>query len=129
MSKCQKKEKLAALEAQISKLTETMIGLAAWMNEENNDPNKDQNETAHKEQRQLFPPKPRNMGGYCHSHGFHPVGLGHTSRNCFRKKECHKDDATWNNRLKGSTNWPKKREVVPEQQDHAHYKDKTKPTN
>ena len=94
---------------------------------QNNNPNTGQDETAPKVQR--FLPKLRNMGGYCHSHGFHPVGLGHSSQTCFRKKDGHKNDATWSNQMEGNTFWPKKRDVVTEQQEHAEWKDKTKPTN
>ena len=44
-----------------------------------------------------------NVGGYCHSCGFDPVGKGHCSKTC--KKKCqpgHKDNATINDRMGGS---------------------------
>jgi hypothetical protein len=41
--------------------------------------------------------KLRNMGGYCLTQGFHPVGVAHNSKNCKYKKEGHRDNATYNN--------------------------------
>ena len=62
---------------------------------------------------QLAPPdygaKPRRFfngiekGGYCHTHGFDPMGLGHTSANCKNKGPNHKDGATINDRRGGAT--------------------------
>jgi hypothetical protein len=45
--------------------------------------------------------KVRNMGGYCHSHGFHPISTNHDSMTCKWQKEEHKTKATWNNQLGG----------------------------
>ena len=73
---------------------------------------------------------PRNMGGYCHSCGFHPVGPKHDSDTCTRKKEGHVDTATWTNRgANGSMEWPVAAKVKPSQQEHTSYKGKSAPTN
>ena len=73
---------------------------------------------------------PRNMGGYCHSCGFHPVGPKHDSATCTRKKEGHVDTATWTNRgANGSKEWPVAAKVKPSQQEHTSYKGKSAPTN
>ena len=64
----QTKEKLAALEAQISKLTETMMALAVLMNKENQQPNANNNtnNNSGKERSRMHQDqaKPRNMRGY-----------------------------------------------------------------
>ena len=73
---------------------------------------------------------PRNMGGYCHSCGFHPIGATHDSNTCIRKKEGHVDTATWSNRgTNGCMDWPKEAKVKTSQQDHTSYKGKSAPTN
>lgn len=69
----------------------------------------------------------RNMGGYCHSCGFCPVGKDHTSVTCHMKRESHKDEATWTNRLDGSTVWPSR--VREDQQSHESWAGKSAPTN
>ena len=72
----------------------------------------------------------RNMGGYCHSCGFHPVGPKHNSETCNRKKEGHVATATWTNRgANGCMDWPIAAKVKPSQQDHTSYKGKSAPTN
>ena len=67
------------------------------------------------------------MGSYCHSHGFHPVGANHTSATCTRKRDNHKDSATWDDNLGGNKFWPKANRVKPDQQLHASYKDRSAP--
>jgi hypothetical protein len=69
----------------------------------------------------------RNMGAYCHSHGFHPVGANHTSATCTKKKDNHKDSATWGDSLGGNKFWPKANRVKPDQQLHTSYKDRSAP--
>ena len=69
----------------------------------------------------------RNMGGYCHSCGFCPVGKDHTSVTCHMKRATHKDDATWTNRLDGSMVWPSR--VREDQQSHESWAGKSAPTN
>jgi hypothetical protein len=72
--------------------------------------------------------KMRNMGGYCHSCGFHPVGEKHTSENCGYKRENHDNTATWTKRgTGGSTVWPTK--VREDQKTHESYAGKSAPTN
>ncbi len=46
--------------------------------------------------------KPRNMGSYCSSHGFHPTSVNHTSATCLRRLSTHNATVTWNDR-KGSS--------------------------
>ena len=50
----------------------------------------------------------RNIGGYCWSHGWDPVGEKHTSSTCTRKRDGHKVEATGSNKMGGSTWQPKK---------------------
>jgi len=47
-----------------------------------------------------------NMGDYCWSHGYHPVGIKHDSSTCMHKKEGHQDAATATNRMGGDKFWP-----------------------
>ena len=116
----QTNDKLSAMEAQISKLTETMTVLAAAMNKENQPPNNNNKQ---------WVPKTRNMGGYCHSFGFHPVGLGHTSKTCKWKKKGHKDNTPWSNWMEGHIGWPKAYKVTAEKQEHEKWKGQSAPTN
>jgi hypothetical protein len=72
----------------------------------------------------------RNMGVYCHSCGYHPVGENRTSANCPYKRSGHDDNATWTNRgTDGSKTWPREIRVREDQRSHATYKDKERPTN
>ena len=72
----------------------------------------------------------RNMGNYCHSCGYHPIGVKHTSKTCIKKKEGHDEDATWTNHgPKGSSEWPSKKKVSDKDKEHASYKNKTAPDN
>jgi hypothetical protein len=41
--------------------------------------------------------KLRNMGGYCWTHRFHPIGVAHDSKNCAYKIEGRHDNRTYNN--------------------------------
>ena len=70
-----------------------------------------------------------NMGGYCHSHDFHPVGANQDSKNCTWKTGKHNADAMWNKRMGGSTYWPAAIWVAIDQQDHVLWKGKSAPTN
>ena len=56
------------------------------------------------------------MGGYCHTHGFDPVGIHHDSKTCTRKRCNHKDEATLQNTMGGSLRQPKKEETHLSQQ-------------
>ena len=81
--------------------------------------NRDEPETRH-----------RNMGGYCHSCGFHPVGKEHTSETCGFKRREHDKDATWTNRgTNGSVIWPNPWRVRDDEKTHASYAGKAAPTN
>jgi hypothetical protein len=69
------------------------------------------------------------MGGYCWSHGHHPVGVKHTSGTCTKKKDGHVDDATTNARKGGDNFWPTIQKVRESQQDHVSFKGQAAPTN
>jgi hypothetical protein len=72
--------------------------------------------------------KLHNMGAYCRTHGFHPIGPTHNSTTCqYKKKNGHQDAATLSNCLSGSTYWLLPIHVTIEQQGHASWKDKSKP--
>jgi len=72
----------------------------------------------------------RNMGGYCHSCGYHPVGRIHTNKTCKNKKEGHDDDATWtNHRPNGSKSWSIEKRVTNKDKEHATYTNKEAPAN
>ncbi len=71
--------------------------------------------------------KLQNMGVYCSSHGFHPVGIKHDSVTCIYKKPEHKSKATWCNRLGGNMYWPNDKRVAVEQQEHPSWKGKGLP--
>jgi hypothetical protein len=73
--------------------------------------------------------KPRSMGCYCYSHGFHPAGENHTSATCTWKQPNHDATAMWNNRKGGSVHWPPPIHVSIGQQTHATYTGKTALTN
>jgi hypothetical protein len=92
---------LAEMAAQIKALTAAVTQLAAM--KENSNPNATRgNGGGNCESRRLQMNKLRNMGGYCSSHGFHPVGAGHNSKTCRWQKEEHNTEATWNNQLEGT---------------------------
>ena len=119
-----KDAELALIATQISQLTAAIAKLTANKENEHKDPNKTRGRRTAEQMTKL-----RNMGGYCHTHGYHPVGPTHDSSTCqFKKKDVHKDAATWSNRLDGSTYWPLAIFVAIEQQAHPAWKDKSKPT-
>jgi len=123
-----KDAEMAEMYTQIKQLTVTITKLASWIQQkmENNDPDKYCGRHGDRIVEQMT--KLRNMGGYCSTHGFHPVGLTHNSPTCqFKKKDEHNDAATWNNRLTGNTYWPKAIRVAIEQQNHPTWKGKDKP--
>ncbi len=70
-----------------------------------------------------------NMGGYCHSHCFHPVGANHDSKNCCWKTNKHKDNTTPNDCMGSSMYWLAAIHFAIEQQDHMMWKGKLDPTN
>lgn len=90
-----KDAKFAQMAAQISLLTAAIAKLTANKENEPKNPNKNRERGPVEQMTKL-----RNMGGYCHTHGYHPVGPTHDSASCeFKKKEGHKDAATWSSRL------------------------------
>jgi len=117
-----------AMAAQIKALTDTVAKLVA--SKENIDVNADGGGEKKRDRKSRHPQatKLRNMGAYCHSHGFHPVGADHNSTTCSWKKAEHKTDATWGNRLGGDMYWPTAKRVAIEQQEHPTWKGKAAPT-
>ena len=122
-------DKLAAMAAEIKKLTATIATMATKMNNnENHNPNAG-GTTGGGDSRRPQMKKLRNMGAYCHSHGFHPVGVDHDSTNCGWRKPDHNAAATWTNRLGGDMFWPSAKRVAIEQHEHHTWKGKSVPTN
>jgi hypothetical protein len=105
----QTKDKLSTMMAEIKKLTATIAAMATKLtNNENRDPNagratgeRGSRHPQMTESRRPQMTKRRNMGAYCSSHGFHPVGVNHDSTNCGWRKPDHNVAATWTNRLGG----------------------------
>ncbi len=117
------------MSAQLKLLADTVALLTKLIKPRNKncDPNKGRSRGACRgENIQIT--KLRNMGGYCHTHGYHPVRVNHDSKTCDYKKEGHRDDATYNNRHNGNTYWPSALRVAIKQQNHAAWKDKSKPS-
>ncbi len=117
-----------AMAAQIKALTNAVAQLAAT--KENTNPNASGGHGGgNRESRCQQMKKVRNMGCYCHSHGFHPIGANHDSMTCKWQKGEHKTEATWNNWLSGCMYWPNAKGVAIEQQDHPTWKGKSAPTS
>ncbi len=112
---------------QIKALTNAVAKLTA--EKENKDPNAGGGggKNGDRESRRPQMTKLWNMGAYCHSHGFHPVGADHDSANSSWKKSEHKINATWGNRLGGEMFWPSAESVAVEQQNHPTWKGKAAP--
>jgi hypothetical protein len=128
----QTKDKLATMEAEIKKMTATIAAMSAMMgNNKNRDPNSNAKADGNKDCKSRRPQmkKLRNMGTYCHSHGFHPVGADHDSTTCSWQKAGHNSAATWSNQLGGDTFWPTTKCIAIEQHDHPSWKGKAAPTN
>ncbi len=123
-----KTNQLDAMAAQIKALIDAVTKLAAA--KENKVPNAGGTggKNGHYESRRPQMTKLWNMGAYCSSHGFHPVGVDHDSANCGWRKSEHKSEATWGNRLGGSTFWPSAKRVAVVQHDHPTWKGKAAPT-
>jgi hypothetical protein len=103
---------LLTMEAEIKKLTATIAAMAVKMtNNENKDPSAGGAMGDHESRRPQMK-KLNNMGAYCHSYGFHPVGADHDSVNCGWKKPDHNVAATWTNRLGGDMFWPSTKRVA-----------------
>jgi hypothetical protein len=124
-----KDTQIEAMAAQLKSLADTVTLLAKSIKpgNGNREPNHGRSRGAHGGQdKQLT--KLCNMGGYCLMHGFHPIGVAQDSKNCKYKKGGHCNDATYTNQFDGSTYWPGACCVANEQQNHAAWKDKSKPT-
>jgi hypothetical protein len=120
-------KKIISMEAEIKKLPAMISQIASKMNNnKNSNPN-----TGSGDRKSRCPQmkKARNMGGYCHSHGFHPISTNHRSTTCSWKKDGHKDEATWTYCLGGNMFWPTAKCVAINQQYHATWKGKSAPTN
>ncbi len=120
-------KKIASMEVEIKKLTTSISQMASKMN--NNKNSNPKAGSGDHESRRPQMKKAHNMGGYCSSHSFHPVGTNHTSATCYRKMDGHKDKATWTNRLGGDMFLPTAKRVSINQQHHATWKGKSAPTN
>jgi hypothetical protein len=115
------------MEAEIKKLTAAITQMAIKSNNGKSiNPN---TSSSDHDSRRPQNKRQRNMGGYCHSHSYHPVGAKHTSANCSWKKDGHKYEATWTNTLGGDTFWPSAKRIAINQQNHATWKGKLAPTN
>ena len=120
--------KLTMMEAEIKKLTATIASMATKLNCVNINPNSVFSSGSEQTRRPQMN-KLRNMGAYCSSHGFHPIGIKHDSMTCIYKKPKHKSKATFCNILGGDMFWPNAKRVAVEQQEHPSWKGKEAPTN
>ncbi len=121
-------KQFAEMVAQIKVLTEAFMQHAATKENANPNATRGNGGGNHK----IWQPqrkKLRNMGEYCSSHGFHPVGAGHNIKTCRWQKEGHNLEATWNIQLRGNMFRPTTTRVAIEQQDHPTWKGKAAPTN
>jgi hypothetical protein len=121
-------KQVTEMAAQIKALTEAFTQLAATKENTNLNATRG-NGGGDRKIQQPQRKKLRNMGEYCSSHGFHPVGAGHNSTTCRWQKEGHNTEATWNNQLRGNMFWPTAMRVAIKQQDHPTWKGKLAPTN
>jgi hypothetical protein len=121
-------KRFAEMAAQIKALTEAFAQHAAT--KKNANPNATRgNGGSDPEIQRPQRKKLQNMGEYCSSHGFHPVGAGHNSKTCRWQKEGHNTEAMWNDQLGENMFWPTATRVAIEQQDHPTGKGKAAPTN
>ena len=95
---------ICAMAAQIKILTDAIAALIKSLaNSENMPPNTGNANSGTTNHRFNWT---RNMGGYCWSHGHHPVHVKHNSSACTKKKDGHKDDPTATNHQGGDNFWP-----------------------
>ncbi len=73
------KVKLTSMEAEIKKLTTIIALMTSKFNGKNINPNKKEHGSSEQNSRHPQRKTLRNMGAYCSSHGFHPVGLNSTT--------------------------------------------------
>jgi hypothetical protein len=125
-----KDSQIKAMAAQLKLLSDTVALLAknAKPTDENRDPNsRGRSRGARGGQSQQMT-KPRNMGAYCWTYGFTTIGVIHDSKTCEFKKDGHRNDATYSNCYKGNTYLPVAMHVAIDQQNHATWKNMSKPT-
>ncbi len=131
----QTKDKLSVMENKIKKLHAIIEKMATKINNKENQhsnsggSNSGQDGGKFGDARRPQMTKLRNMGGYCHSHGFHPIGADHDSTTCSWKKTNHKCKATWSNRMGGNMFWPSAKRVAIKQHNVTSWKGKTAPSN
>ena len=115
-----KDEQITALTAQVATLTATITQLTKAMQcfpvEAQSADQKGNTTTKRKRDGWQGGPGKRNMGGYCHSHGFDPIGFNHDSKTCKFPRKNHKKEATVDNTMGGNLEQPKKEKVHPNQQ-------------
>ena len=121
-----KSKEIEAMALQIKMLTNAVALLTKNGNKEENNPNKPTGGSGCEKEQYT---KPRTMGGYCWSHGFHPAGENHTSATCTWKKDSHDIAATLANRNGRCVHWPIPIRVRLEDQTHATYAGKTAPAS
>jgi hypothetical protein len=126
-----KDTQLKAMSAQLKILANTVAILAKSIkpNNENRNPNIRSHSQGQQGSSTEQLTKLCNMGGYCHTHGYHPLGKKHDSKTCSQVQERdHRNDATFNNCLNGNVYCPAAICVAVEQQNHSAWKDKSKPS-
>ena len=107
-----KDEQIVALTTQVATLTksiETLTRTITCM------PVANARDGREREKRGGDKAKTRNIGGYCWSHGWDPIGVGHTSKTCHYKKDGHKTEATGTNTMGGSTAKPRRNQYNKQQ--------------
>ncbi len=102
-----------AMLAQIKALTKAVTKLTANKGNKNVNPNTNNGDKGNGKRRHpQRRPQPqqltklRHMGRCCHSHGFHPVGPSHNSKNCNWKTSKHNVNTRWSNCMGGCIYWP-----------------------
>jgi hypothetical protein len=116
----------SGLAADVKQLTEALAQWTKMVTDKENKPPSNINTGGRRSNKQYT--GVRSMGAYCSSHGYHPAKMGHTSTMRKYKKEGHNNAAVWGNILGGNDHWPATTCIAIVQQDHATYKNKSKPT-
>ena len=111
---------------QIKMLTDAVALPAKNGNNKENNPNKPTGGGVGEKKQYT---KPRTMGRYCWSHGFHPAGENHMSATCTWKKDGHDIAATQATRNGGCVHWPIPIHVRLVDQTHATYASKAAPAS
>jgi hypothetical protein len=125
-----KDSQIEVMAAQLKLLSDTVALLAknAKPTDENRDPNsRGRSRGARGGQSQQMT-KLHNIGAYCWTHGFYPVGVTQDSKTCDFKKDGHRDNATYSNCYEGNTYWSVTLHVAIDQQNHVAWTNMSKPT-